>query len=177
MRGLEIPVIFLTAHNDERTLARAKQTSPLGFITKPYRPHELTAAIDALGKTTGRSVGQLLFSTVQASVAVNGLIGAEPAAEAGAAASRLAEDGFRCLKVKVGSELKLGRWLRRGPARAFTLDVKVGDESSPRALNKRVQAVREAVGSNVRLRIDANGTWQASNAPIFQDWVLVLEKG
>ena len=23
---------------------------------------------------------------------------------------------------------------------------------------------------------DVNGTWQASNAPIFQDWVLVLEK-
>ncbi len=46
MRGAEIPVIFLTAHYDERTLARAKKASPVGYITKPFEPHELPVAIE-----------------------------------------------------------------------------------------------------------------------------------
>lgn len=46
MRGMEIPVIFLTAHYDERTLSRAKQATPVGYITKPFEPHELCVAIE-----------------------------------------------------------------------------------------------------------------------------------
>jgi DNA-binding response OmpR family regulator len=46
MRGAEIPVIFLTAHYDERTLDRAKKASPVGYITKPFEPHELPVAIE-----------------------------------------------------------------------------------------------------------------------------------
>lgn len=46
MRGAGIPVIFLTAHYDERTLARAKKATPVGYITKPFEPHELTVAIE-----------------------------------------------------------------------------------------------------------------------------------
>jgi two-component system, response regulator PdtaR len=46
MRGLGIPVIFLTAHYDTRTLERAKRAAPVGYITKPFRPHELTVAIE-----------------------------------------------------------------------------------------------------------------------------------
>ena len=46
IRGLEIPVIFLTAHYDEATLARAKQASPVGYITKPFEPHQLSVTIE-----------------------------------------------------------------------------------------------------------------------------------
>lgn len=46
MRGLEIPVIFLTAHYDEATLARAKRTTPVGYITKPFEPHQISVAIE-----------------------------------------------------------------------------------------------------------------------------------
>ncbi len=46
MRGAEIPVIFLTAHYDEKTLARAKKATPVGYITKPFEPHELAVAIE-----------------------------------------------------------------------------------------------------------------------------------
>ena len=46
MRGLEIPVIFLTAHYDEATLARAKKASPVGYITKPFEPHQLSVTIE-----------------------------------------------------------------------------------------------------------------------------------
>ncbi len=46
MRGAEIPVIFLTAHYDERTLGRAKLASPVGYITKPFEQHQLAVAIE-----------------------------------------------------------------------------------------------------------------------------------
>ncbi len=46
MRGAEIPVIFLTAHYDERTLGRAKLAKPVGYITKPFEPHQLSVAIE-----------------------------------------------------------------------------------------------------------------------------------
>jgi signal transduction histidine kinase len=41
-----IPVIFLTAYGDSQILEEAKQTAPHGFLTKPFRPQELTAAIE-----------------------------------------------------------------------------------------------------------------------------------
>ena len=44
-RGLDIPVIYLTAHADEETLERAKQAEPLGYIVKPFQESELRAAI------------------------------------------------------------------------------------------------------------------------------------
>ena len=46
MLHAEIPVIFLTAHYDARTLARAKQARPVGYITKPFDPHQLSVAIE-----------------------------------------------------------------------------------------------------------------------------------
>lgn len=46
MRGAEIPVIFLTAHYDANTLARAKRATPVGYVTKPFEPHEIAVAIE-----------------------------------------------------------------------------------------------------------------------------------
>ena len=46
MRGAGVPVIFLTAHYDRRTLERAKRATPVGFLTKPFEPHELCVAIE-----------------------------------------------------------------------------------------------------------------------------------
>jgi signal transduction histidine kinase len=42
----DIPVVFLTAHSDERTLERVKQTRPFGYLLKPFRPRELQTAIE-----------------------------------------------------------------------------------------------------------------------------------
>jgi DNA-binding NarL/FixJ family response regulator len=44
---LRIPVIYVTAHSDPKTLARAIASSPLGYITKPFTERSVAAAIMA----------------------------------------------------------------------------------------------------------------------------------
>src|SRR3990172_7549496 len=41
-----IPVIYLTAYSDERTLERAKITEPYGYITKPFNDREIHSNIE-----------------------------------------------------------------------------------------------------------------------------------
>jgi diguanylate cyclase (GGDEF)-like protein/PAS domain S-box-containing protein len=43
---LEIPIVYLTAHSDEQTLARAKTTRPLGYLIKPFAEQELRAVVE-----------------------------------------------------------------------------------------------------------------------------------
>jgi PAS domain S-box-containing protein len=44
---LGIPVIFLTSSSDERTLERAKETEPIGYLLKPFDPQTLQTTIDS----------------------------------------------------------------------------------------------------------------------------------
>src|SRR5262249_22271767 len=46
IRGRELPVIFLTAHYDPRTLSRAKLATPVGYLTNPFEPQQLSIAIE-----------------------------------------------------------------------------------------------------------------------------------
>lgn len=41
----DIPVVFLTSHSDEATLARALQTSPYGYLVKPVSAPELLTTL------------------------------------------------------------------------------------------------------------------------------------
>ncbi len=41
-----IPSIYITAHADDATVARAKLTEPLGFLVKPFSKDELRACIE-----------------------------------------------------------------------------------------------------------------------------------
>ena len=41
-----VPVIYLTAASDAATLDRAKETSPAGYLAKPFEDHELALAIE-----------------------------------------------------------------------------------------------------------------------------------
>jgi PAS domain S-box-containing protein len=45
-RQFDVPVIFLTAYADDSTLARAKTTSPAGYMLKPFHPSELRPTIE-----------------------------------------------------------------------------------------------------------------------------------
>lgn len=46
LQQLDIPVVYLTAHADEDTLAKAKRTSPYGYIIKPFDERELRTTIE-----------------------------------------------------------------------------------------------------------------------------------
>lgn len=42
----DLPVVYLTAHSDEATLQRAKDTAPLGYVLKPLQERELQIAVE-----------------------------------------------------------------------------------------------------------------------------------
>lgn len=42
----EIPVIYLTAYDDEKVLSQAKKTEPSAYIVKPFKTSELNANIE-----------------------------------------------------------------------------------------------------------------------------------
>jgi len=45
-RQYDVPVIYLTAHSDTATFARAKQTGPFGYILKPFEERDLATQIE-----------------------------------------------------------------------------------------------------------------------------------
>ncbi len=43
---LNIPIVYLTAYGDEKTLERAKLTEPFGYLIKPFHQNELQSTIE-----------------------------------------------------------------------------------------------------------------------------------
>ncbi len=43
---MQIPIIFLTGHSDEAKLERARSTTPLGYIIKPFDPKQLQITLN-----------------------------------------------------------------------------------------------------------------------------------
>ena len=91
---------------------------------------------DRAGRRAGRPVAELLAGDPLPAVPVNATIGAEDRAGAAAQAAAAREQGFRCVKLKVGT----------------------GDDAG------RVAAVRAALGPHIDLRLDANGAWTPDEA-------------
>jgi CheY-like chemotaxis protein len=42
----DIPIIYLTAYSDKKTLERAKITEPFGYVLKPFEDREVQSAIE-----------------------------------------------------------------------------------------------------------------------------------
>jgi o-succinylbenzoate synthase len=102
----------------------------------------LDAALhDLAARARRESVAELLAggAAPRTRLGVNALVAAESPAAAARCAQRSVSDGFRTLKLKVGV---------RGQAR---------DQA-------RVAAVRDAVGGEVRIRLDANGAYDEAGA-------------
>jgi DNA-binding NarL/FixJ family response regulator len=43
---LDIPVVFLTAHSEDKIIERAKQAEPYGYILKPFQDREIKATVE-----------------------------------------------------------------------------------------------------------------------------------
>ncbi|HKD66234.1 MAG TPA: o-succinylbenzoate synthase [Candidatus Binataceae bacterium] len=98
------------------------------------------AACDVLAKEAGVPVVELLGGCRRRTVPVNATISADTPQQAAQAASRAVENGFRCLKLKVG--------MMSGVAGECEL----------------VSAVRDAIGADILLRLDANQAWDVEQA-------------
>ncbi|TIH19967.1 hybrid sensor histidine kinase/response regulator [Marinifilum sp. JC120] len=46
IRKFDIPIVFLTAFSDEKTLGRAKLSGPFGYLLKPFEERELRSSIE-----------------------------------------------------------------------------------------------------------------------------------
>lgn len=97
------------------------------------------AGLDALAREKGVPMAALLASEPLSQVAVNALLTATRPEELAQEAHTRVEEGYRTLKVKVGYK-------------SIEEDV------------RRLRALREAVGSDVSLRADANGAWAGDQA-------------
>lgn len=93
---------------------------------------------DLLGKSAGLPFYRLLGGAVRETVATKFSVSGAPPQEAARIAAWAVEQGFRAMKVKVGL---------------------VPEEDVA-----RVKAVREAIGPDVKLGVDANGGWSVAAA-------------
>lgn len=64
---LEIPILFITSHNNDEDYERAKQTSFIGYLVKPVNKYSLKSAIklamDSLKKANSVGTNNELFTT------------------------------------------------------------------------------------------------------------------
>jgi L-alanine-DL-glutamate epimerase-like enolase superfamily enzyme len=92
---------------------------------------------DMAGRRAGKSVSELLGEAEPPPVLVNATIGAVEPRSAAEEGRTAAQAGFGCVKVKVGTP----------------------DD------RQRLEAVRDAVGPEMLIRVDANGAWDQLTAP------------
>lgn len=94
------------------------------------------AIFDLAGKASGRPLWSLLGATTATPVRCNATLVAGSPAEVADDARRWADRGFATFKLKLGA----------------------GDDVA------QVRAVRDAIGPEARIRLDANGAWSVSEA-------------
>jgi DNA-binding NarL/FixJ family response regulator len=46
LRDIDVPFVYVTAHTDPETLARAKESGPLGYVVKPFDDRQLRSTIE-----------------------------------------------------------------------------------------------------------------------------------
>ena len=114
------------------------------YNSTPAAKHGIELALlHLLAQVQGISISQLLANSfsgiVRDQVTVNAVIGAISPELAATNAREYIEQGYHCLKIKVGTQ-------------DFKMDL------------RRVEAVRSQVGNDIQIRIDANQGWSVEEA-------------
>ncbi len=135
------PAQVLTAIEEDRSADRSAELELASVLEAGLE----TALLDLAGRRAGLPVAGMLAGASGRGVArlrvpVSRLVSATTAEDAADAARASVADGVRCVKLKVGGE----------PDSA--------------AFARRVAAVRDAIGDDVDLRLDANGAWTVAEA-------------
>lgn len=129
-----------------RELEGWAESREVGGLSAPSRCAVATAEMDLLGR---RAAGQASAARSAEAVPCNATLVAGTPNEVAAQAERWAADGFTTFKLKLGTEtvktIPEGTFLR-------SRDVET------------VQAVREAVGTEARIRVDVNEAWDLETA-------------
>jgi len=142
--GVSIERVERVLNSYRPVLARSADMNGAQLIDACREVEDLPAALAAIdlalwdraGRRTGRPVAALISDDPITHVPVNATLSALDRAGAAEQAARAVQDGYTCLKLKVG----------------------VGDDAG------RVAAVRAAAGPRVALRLDANGAWSVDQA-------------
>ena len=125
----------------DRLARRGDWAGPGGLLHCALAPLDI-AVWDASGKTLGQPLHRLLggYRDRLPTYASDGLWYSLSPAELAASAKRHADDGFGAVKLRLGRE------------------------ATPELEVRRVQAVREAVGPDVRIMVDINESWSPTRA-------------
>ncbi len=118
-------------------------------LSAPARCAVETALMDLRGRRIGTAAGE---GERDEAVECNATLVAGPPEEVAAEAERWARDGFTTFKLKLGAETA-----KTIPQGGFLRSRASGDV-------EQVRAVREALGSGVRIRVDANEAWDLEAA-------------
>ena len=105
-------------------------------LPAPAKAAVETALFDLAGRISGTPLWRMLRGESSAPLRCNATLAGDSPRRLAAEAVAWSEQGFETFKVKLG----------------------IGDDA------ERARAVRDAVGPNARLRVDANGTWSADRA-------------
>jgi len=127
--------------------AESSEAQKAEGLSAPARCAVATAKADLLGRRAAAEASRDARGAGSESVLCNAtLVAGEPSAVA-ADAERWAADGFTTFKLKLGAESASTR-----PIHGLTRTRGSGDV-------EQVQAVREALGDSVRIRVDVNAAW------------------
>jgi len=132
-----------------RELERWGEDREVDGLSAPSRCAVGTALMDLRGRRVGKRLGE---EARDEAVECNATLVAGPPAEVAAEAERWAQAGFTTFKLKLGSESA-----RTVPQEPFSRTRWAGDV-------EQVRAVREALGPEVRIRVDANEAWDLETA-------------
>jgi L-Ala-D/L-Glu epimerase len=124
------------------------ETRQVDGLSAPARCAVETALMDLRGRRIGKEAGE---GKRDEAVECNATLIAGPPEEVASEAERWARDGFTTFKLKLGAESARSVDMRRF---SQTRDVDVA----------QVRAVRSALGSWVRIRVDANEAWDLETA-------------